>query len=115
MKMTSSWVSFPKRGLVPPALLYCEHDPTKIGAKSSLLKICTLHGVYSHLSATLYRPESTSNSEISALMMNDEPIRHTLKKHKCVVHIPLEGLHYHDRTVTPSSAPNTAAPVLSLF
>ena len=51
--MTSSWMSRPKRGLVPPVVLYCEHNSTKISAKNSLLKICTLHHVDSHLSATL--------------------------------------------------------------
>ena len=42
-----------KTGLVPPTLHYCGHNAKKIGAKKSLLKICTLHTVSSHVSAAL--------------------------------------------------------------
>ena len=42
-----------KSGLVPPTLHYCGHNAKKIGPKKSLLKICTLYSVSSHLSAAL--------------------------------------------------------------
>ena len=54
-----------KSGLVPPTVHYCGHNAKKIGAKKSLLKICTLHTVSGHLSAALSQNIVSSLSSFS--------------------------------------------------